>query len=153
MNVAFTLGKRIAVASAIAAAITLLVSAVAWVSLDRVGREFTDVSTIDFPAAQALGELESGVMTAGRGANGLLSDRLMADAEIREAVLGLVVDGLAKVEKAEAAYEALPVDEGAKKLWRELRATLDPYREGSPPSFSPEPCAGPSAGSSTSRRG
>ncbi len=130
MSVDFTLGKRITIASVIAAAITLLVVAVAWFAINGIGKQFNDVSAVDFPAALTLSELESGIMTAGRGANGLVSDGLMADAQTREAVLGLVADGLAKVEKAEAAYERLPVDEEAKKLWRDLRGTLDPYREG-----------------------
>src|SRR5690349_7118412 len=106
MNVSNTLGSKAVVASAIAATITLLVSAVAWFSLDRVGREFTHVSTVDFPAAQALADMESGALNAGRGANGLVSAHLMADADVRAALFKRVDEGLAKMEKGAAAYEA-----------------------------------------------
>ncbi len=124
-----TLGKRTALASALAMAITLAVGSMSWFLAGRLSNDLNDVASVHFPSAQALSEIEAGVMTAARGANAAVSEHLMADPAMRKAAIGLVDDGLKKVEAAANAHEALPVHGEARRLFKDLRSPLDAWRE------------------------
>ncbi len=124
-----TLGRHAALASALGVAVTLVVGATSWVLTSRLCDDLDDVAGVQLLAAQALSELENGVATAARGAGAVFSERLMADPVNGKAAIGLIDDGLGKVEASRGAYEALPVPDEARRLFEALRSPLDAWRE------------------------
>jgi len=128
MGSKLTVAKQVLIGSAASGAIVLALVAIAWISTSTLGDELVDVAGTDVPAAIALGDLEAGAFQAGQGANALMSEQLMADPELRRAALEQLNGAIGRMEKAASAYEALALDETAKKHWRALRGPVDAFR-------------------------
>ncbi|BDG08717.1 methyl-accepting chemotaxis protein [Anaeromyxobacter paludicola] len=116
-----TLRARILAGFWIAIGVSVLVGALSWYCEARVGRELQDAAELQLPSVSAIATMNEAKSAAARGYLAVLIPK--ADGDYRARLIADAEAALARLEQGRAAYEKLPHDPDAERLWQ---ATLEP---------------------------
>jgi len=109
--------------------VAVAIGATAYVNARNISAELDDVVGSELPGAIALMEIDTAIMRATRGMNGILSDRIMGDREMHAAVFPMGDESLLAIAAARSRFGELRHSMEDLASWKELQPPLDAWLE------------------------
>ncbi|MFO0583555.1 MAG: methyl-accepting chemotaxis protein [Anaeromyxobacter sp.] len=122
-------GLQVVLGFSFAVLVSAAVGVTAFVTARGISRQLDEVAGSELPGAIALMEIDTAIMQATRGMNGILSERIYADPEMHAAIFKMGDESIASIEELRKAYAALPHAENDLADWRALQPPLEGWLE------------------------
>ncbi|MHB8079493.1 MAG: methyl-accepting chemotaxis protein [Candidatus Krumholzibacteriia bacterium] len=121
------LGTKTIAAFGIAVVITLIVGAIGFTSIKRMGADITEIGVVRMPSLMGLQYLAAGQMEAGYGQRGLLVPRMM-EPTLLAAQYARIEKGVTTAQMGYDLYAPLPQTTEEARIWAPLPAAWEKWK-------------------------